>query len=55
MNLTDEEKDIVRYMYENMNNVAILLDIRLNGYGITTNDVYHLFEKLGLIEIIYES
>lgn len=54
MNLTSEEKEIIKYMYENMNNVANLLDVKLNGYGLTSNDIYCLFEKLGLIDVIYE-
>lgn len=54
MDLTDDEKEIIKFMYEHMCNVANLLDVKLNGYGLTSNDVYHLFEKLQLIDVIYE-
>lgn len=53
MDFTDEEKKIIRYMYENANSVANLIDNGLNGYGLTPNDIYTLFEKLGVTDILY--
>lgn len=50
--LTTEEKEILKCMYEIMSSFSDLINIKLDGYGLTSNDIYSLFDKIGLIDIV---